>query len=48
MIKNLFFLGLVLVGANTNAQTIIFQENFNTVATQNLWTFGDRDGDTES
>lgn len=39
---------MVLVGANTNAQTIIFQENFNTVATQNLWTFGDRDGDTES
>lgn len=30
------------------AQTIVFSENFDTPATQNLWTIGDLDGDNDT
>lgn len=48
MIKNLLLLGAVLSTMSTNAQTTVFQENFDTAATRNLWTIGDRDGDAET
>ena len=48
MIKNLFILGSILVGSSAFAQTTIFQENFDTAATRNLWTIGDRDGDNDT
>lgn len=48
MIKNLFLLGTILVGSSAVAQTTIFQENFDTAATRNLWTIGDRDGDNDT
>lgn len=48
MIKNLFFLGSILIGANATAQTTIFQENFDTTQTRNLWSIGDRDGDNDT
>lgn len=49
MIKNLFLLGSILIGSFASAQTTtIFEENFATTETHNLWTIGDRDGDNDT
>ncbi len=48
MIKKLLFLGGVLLTSQLNAQTIVFEENFDTPETQALWTIGDRDGDNDT
>lgn len=48
MIKNLFFLGCLLVTPQLFAQTIVFEENFDTPERQALWTTGDLDGDEDT
>jgi len=48
MIKNLLFLGSLFLGVNAFGQTVLFQENFDTPATQGLWSFGDLDGDEQT
>ena len=48
MIKNLFFLGSILLGSTIMAQNVVFNENFDSEETQNLWTIGDRDGDNDT
>ncbi|RLZ11724.1 T9SS-dependent choice-of-anchor J family protein [Faecalibacter macacae] len=48
MIKNLFFLGSILLGSFSFGQTIVFQENFDEPSTRDLWMIDelDNDGDT--
>ena len=48
MIKNLFFLGTAIIGSFAFGQNIVFQENFENATSRNLWTIGDRDGDSET
>ncbi|WP_314242656.1 T9SS-dependent choice-of-anchor J family protein [Empedobacter tilapiae] len=48
MIKNLFFLGCLLVTPQLFAQTVVFEENFDTPERQALWTIGDLDGDEDT
>lgn len=48
MIKNLLLLGGVLFTSQINAQTTIFEENFDTPEKQALWTIGDLDGDKDT
>ncbi|SUP54332.1 Lys-gingipain W83 precursor [Weeksella virosa] len=48
MIKNLLILGAIALGSYSAAQTVIFNENFDAKETQNLWTIGDLDGDSDT
>ena len=48
MIKNLFFLSALMLTSQLSAQTVIFEENFDTPEKQALWTIGDRDGDDDT
>ena len=48
MIKNLLILGSIALGSYAAAQTVVFNENFDTKATQNLWTIGELDGDGDT
>ena len=48
MIKNLFFISSVFLGTSLYAQDIIFSENFDNVASQQLWTINDQDGDQDT
>lgn len=48
MIKNLFFLSALMLTSQLSAQTVIFEENFDTPEKQALWTIGDLDGDEDT
>lgn len=48
MIKNLLLLGGVLFTSQINAQTVVFEENFDTPENQALWTIGELDGDEDT
>lgn len=49
MIKNLLFLGSLLIGSYGTAQTTtIFEETFASSETHALWTIGDLDGDNDT
>lgn len=48
MIKNLLLLGGVLFASQINAQTVVFEENFDTPENQALWTIGELDGDEDT
>lgn len=48
MIKSLFLLSSVFLGTYASAQTIVFSENFDSSATQELWKIEDQDGDFDT
>lgn len=47
MIKKLLFSSLLMTGMATSAQTVLFNEDFETEAGRNSWINTDRDGDGE-
>lgn len=48
MIRKLFFTAFLGAAFYSNAQTVVFQEDFESPAARALWTIGDRDADTQS
>lgn len=48
MIKNYFLVLALATGACSYAQTTVFEENFEDPAKRQLWTIGDRDGDSDT
>ncbi|WP_312148938.1 T9SS-dependent choice-of-anchor J family protein [Empedobacter sp.] len=48
MIKNLFFIGCLFLTPQLFAQTVVFEENFDTPERQALWTIGELDGDEDT
>lgn len=48
MIKKLFLASALGLGAFYYGQTVVFNADFETAAGRNLWTIGDRDGDSDT
>ncbi len=48
MIKKLFITGALSFAAVSFAQTIVYQENFESPEARNMWTISELDGDTDT